>query len=67
MSSQEVDEYVDALEEPKRGTLKTLRRTILEVLPEADEVISIERALPKALVQKLIDVRLAEAAGRSRA
>jgi uncharacterized protein YdhG (YjbR/CyaY superfamily) len=40
MSSREIDEYVGALEEPKRGTLHTLRRTILEVLPEADQVIS---------------------------
>jgi uncharacterized protein YdhG (YjbR/CyaY superfamily) len=40
MSSEEVDEYLDALEEPKRGTLQALRRTILEVVPEADQVIS---------------------------
>jgi uncharacterized protein YdhG (YjbR/CyaY superfamily) len=120
MTSQDVDKYVDALEEPKRGTLQVLRRTILEVLPEADQVISygvpafrvrgqtiagfaafrnhlsylpfsgsvlgqlrgelegyemtksslhfpVDRPLPKALVQKLIEVRLAEAAGPSRA
>ena len=40
MSSEEVDEYLSGLEEPKRGTLQTLRRTILDVVPEADEVIS---------------------------
>jgi uncharacterized protein YdhG (YjbR/CyaY superfamily) len=40
MSSAQVDEYLAALEEPKRGTLQTLRRTILEVVPEADQVIS---------------------------
>ena len=40
MSIQQVDEYVRALEEPKRGTLETLRRTILEVVPEAEQVIS---------------------------
>jgi uncharacterized protein YdhG (YjbR/CyaY superfamily) len=119
MSSAEIDEYLSGLEEPKRGTLETLRRTILDVVPEADEVISyglpafrlngqtvagfaafkshlsylpfsgsvlgqltgelegyemtksslhfaVDRPLPKALVQKLIDVRLAEAARRSR-
>ena len=114
MSSEDVDEYLDALEEPKRGTLQALRHTILEVVPEADRVISygvpafrlrgqtvagfaafkthlsylpfsgsvlgqlsgdldgyqmtksslhfsVDRPLPKALVQKLVDVRLAEA------
>ena len=30
------------LEEPKRTTLEELRRTILEILPEAEEVISYE-------------------------
>ena len=119
MSSQEVDEYVDALEEPKRGTLQRLRRTILEVVLEADQVISygvpafrvrgrtvagfaafnthlsylpfsgtvlgqlgdelegykmtksslhfpVDRPLPKALVQKLIEVRLTEVTRRPR-
>jgi uncharacterized protein YdhG (YjbR/CyaY superfamily) len=119
MSSQEVDEYLGALEEPKRATLETVRRTILAVVPEAEQVISygvpafrlhgqtvaglaafkthlsylpfsgsilrqlggelegykmtksslhfpVDRPLPKALVKKLIDVRLAEVAGRSR-
>ena len=40
MSAEEVDEYLRSLEEPKRTTLQTLRRTILEVLPEAEQVIS---------------------------
>ena len=40
MSSEDVDVYLDALEEPKRETLQALRRTILEVVPEADQVIS---------------------------
>ena len=118
MSSEEVDEYLDALEEPKRGTLGALRRTILEIVPQAEQVISyrvpafrvngrtvagfaafkthlsylpfsgsvlgqlagelegyemtksslhfpVDQPLPKALVQKLIDVRLAEVARRS--
>ena len=116
---QQVDEYVRAVEEPKRGTLETLRRTILEVVPEAEQVISygvpafrvrgrtvagfaafkthlsylpfsgsvlaqlgeelegykmtksslhfpVDRPLPNALVQRLIDVRLTELARRSR-
>jgi uncharacterized protein YdhG (YjbR/CyaY superfamily) len=36
----EVDAYLAALEEPKRGTLETLRRTILEIVPDAEQVIS---------------------------
>ena len=40
MSREEVDEYLAALDEPKRSTLIELRRTILEVIPEADEGIS---------------------------
>ncbi len=118
MSAEEVDEYLRALEEPKRSTLGTLRRTILEIVPEAEEGISyrvpafrvggetiagfaafkdhlsylpfsgsvldklvdeldgytmtksslhfpVDRALPKPLVEKLIAVRLADAARRS--
>lgn len=119
MSAEEVDEYLRALEEPKRSTLQTLRRTILEVIPEAEQVISyrvptfrlrgrtvagfaafkdhlsylpfsgsvlgqladelegyamtksslhfpVDRPLPKALVQRLIAVRLDEAGCTSR-
>lgn len=40
MSAEEVDRYLDNLEEPKRGTLETLRRTILEITPDAEQVIS---------------------------
>ena len=40
VSAKEVDEYLHALEEPKRSTLQTLRHTILEIVPEAEEVIS---------------------------
>ena len=36
----EVDAYLAALEEPKRGTLEALRRTILDVAPDAEQVIS---------------------------
>ena len=40
MSSAEIDWYLAALEEPKRSTLEQLRRTIREVIPEAEEGIS---------------------------
>lgn len=40
VSTQEVDEYLRGIEEPKRSTLEALRRTILEVVPEAEQVIS---------------------------
>jgi uncharacterized protein YdhG (YjbR/CyaY superfamily) len=35
-----VDRYLSGVEEPKRRTLQTLRRTILEIVPEAEQVIS---------------------------
>jgi uncharacterized protein YdhG (YjbR/CyaY superfamily) len=115
----EVDEYLSGVEEPGRSTLQALRRTILEIVPDAEEVISyrvpafrvrgqtvagfaafknhlsylpfsgsvlsqladeldgyamtksslhftVDRTLPKALVKKLIAVRLAQVGGRSR-
>ncbi|MGH2882036.1 MAG: iron chaperone, partial [Solirubrobacteraceae bacterium] len=40
MSIEAVDEYLGALDEPKRSTLQALRRAILDVVPEADQVIS---------------------------
>jgi uncharacterized protein YdhG (YjbR/CyaY superfamily) len=40
MSAQEIDEYLDGLDEPKRTTLARLRQTIIAVLPEADQGIS---------------------------
>src|SRR5258707_4298568 len=40
MSAHEIDQYLDALEEPKRATLALLRQTILDVLPEAEQGIS---------------------------
>jgi uncharacterized protein YdhG (YjbR/CyaY superfamily) len=119
VSAKEVDEYLRAVDEPKRSTLQALRRTILEIAPEAEQVISyrvpafrvdgktvagfpafkdhlsylpfsgsvllqlgdeladygmtksslhfpVDRSLPKALVKKLIRLRLAEIAQRSR-
>jgi len=116
MSKNEVDAYLASLPEPKRGTLETLRRTILEVLPDAEQGMSyglpafrlqgkvvagfaafknhlsylphsgsvfpelrddllhyktssgalrfpVDQPLPKALVQKLIKVRVKQALG----
>jgi uncharacterized protein YdhG (YjbR/CyaY superfamily) len=40
VSAQQIDEYIEALEEPKRTTLARLRQTILDVLPEAEQGIS---------------------------
>jgi uncharacterized protein YdhG (YjbR/CyaY superfamily) len=40
VSAQQVDEYLSALEEPKRSTLEALRRTILEVAPDAEQGLS---------------------------
>jgi uncharacterized protein YdhG (YjbR/CyaY superfamily) len=118
VSAEQVDEYLSALKDPKRSTLQALRRTILEVIPDAEEVISygvpafkvggktmagfaafknhlaylpfsgsvlnrlpdevagfemtksslhfpVDRPLPKALVKKLIEARVAEVRARS--
>ncbi|HEX6488685.1 MAG TPA: DUF1801 domain-containing protein [Candidatus Dormibacteraeota bacterium] len=40
MSKQEVDAYLAQVEEPKRSTLEQLRRSILAVVPQAEQVIS---------------------------
>jgi len=40
VSAEEIDRYLDGLEEPKRSTLARLRQTILDVLPEAEQGIS---------------------------
>jgi uncharacterized protein YdhG (YjbR/CyaY superfamily) len=40
MSAADVDEYLRGVEEPKRSTLEALRRTILEIVPDAEQVIS---------------------------
>ena len=40
MSAAEIDEYLEALEEPKRSTLARLRRDILAVVPDAEQCIS---------------------------
>ena len=40
VSAQEIDQYLEALEEPKRTTLARLRQTIVDILPEAEQGIS---------------------------
>ena len=40
MSAREVDEYLAALDEPKRATLERLRETILAIAPGAEQCIS---------------------------
>ncbi len=40
MSVEEIDEYLSGVKEPERGTLEALRRTILEIVPDAQQVIS---------------------------
>ena len=40
MSAQEIDEYLDGLDEPKRTTLDRLRQTILDIVPDADQGMS---------------------------
>jgi uncharacterized protein YdhG (YjbR/CyaY superfamily) len=40
MSAAEVDRYLEALDPPRRAALEELRRTIIEVVPAAEQVIS---------------------------
>jgi len=40
MSAQEIDAYLEGLDEPRRRTLQQLRETILEILPDAEQCIS---------------------------
>jgi uncharacterized protein YdhG (YjbR/CyaY superfamily) len=40
VSAAEIDEYLQSVAEPKRNTLEALRRTILEIVPDAEQVIS---------------------------
>jgi uncharacterized protein YdhG (YjbR/CyaY superfamily) len=40
VSAEDVDEYLRDVEQPKRTTLEALRRTILEIVPDAEQVIS---------------------------
>jgi uncharacterized protein YdhG (YjbR/CyaY superfamily) len=40
MSHDPIEDYLAKVEEPKRSTLEQLRRTIREIVPEAEECIS---------------------------
>jgi uncharacterized protein YdhG (YjbR/CyaY superfamily) len=40
VSAAEVDDYLAGLDEPARGTLEALRRSILAVVPEAEQGMS---------------------------
>jgi len=40
VSAQEIDEYLAALDEPKRGTLAQLRATIVSIVPDAEQGMS---------------------------
>ena len=40
MAAHEIDAYLDNLEEPKRSTLRQLRATILEIIPDTEQCIS---------------------------
>ena len=40
MSKAEIDAYLQSLDEPKRSTLEQLRRTILDVIPDAEQAMS---------------------------
>lgn len=40
LSAEEIDRYLEAVEEPKRSTLQTLRESIIRAIPEAEQGIS---------------------------
>jgi uncharacterized protein YdhG (YjbR/CyaY superfamily) len=40
MAPREIDRYLAALNEPERSTLEAVRRSIMEIVPEAEECIS---------------------------
>ena len=40
MSHEDIDEYIAALDEPKRSTLEEMRRRILEVIPDARQALA---------------------------
>jgi uncharacterized protein YdhG (YjbR/CyaY superfamily) len=40
VSAREIDEYLAALDEPKRGTLSQLRATIVSLVPDAEQGMS---------------------------
>ena len=40
MTAREIDRYLATLPEPKRSTLEAVRKSIIEVVPEAEQCIS---------------------------
>jgi len=40
VSKREVDAYLAALDEPPRSTLKAVRQSIAEIIPDAEQVMS---------------------------
>jgi uncharacterized protein YdhG (YjbR/CyaY superfamily) len=40
MTSQQIDDYLGTVAEPKRGTLEEMRRRILAVVPHAEQSLS---------------------------
>jgi uncharacterized protein YdhG (YjbR/CyaY superfamily) len=40
MASEEIDRYLTGLDEPERSTLEAVRRSILDVVPDAEQCIS---------------------------
>jgi len=40
VTQEDIDGYLATVEEPKRTTLETLRRSILQVVPDAEQCIS---------------------------
>jgi uncharacterized protein YdhG (YjbR/CyaY superfamily) len=40
MAPKDIDSYLASVEEPKRSTLEVLRRSILDVVPDAEQCIS---------------------------
>jgi uncharacterized protein YdhG (YjbR/CyaY superfamily) len=49
VAPQEIDDYLASLDEPKRSTLEALRKTIIEIVPGAEQGISY--AVPTFKVQ----------------
>ncbi len=49
MTAEDIDRYIEGVEEPKRGTLEEMRRRILEVIPDAEQCLSY--AMPAFKVQ----------------
>ncbi len=40
MTAEDIDSYLEGVEEPKRSTLSQLRRDILAVIPDAEQCLS---------------------------